>query len=148
MKEIKGDLLEVMATGEYDGFCVTTNGQVRANGKAVMGAGIAKIARDNFKGIDERFGMILQKYGHYVCHLGEYKYGKILTFPTKNHWRDKSDIELIKKSALQLEELIEKHGYSNILLPRPGCSNGGLSWEYVKEQISPILSDRIMIISK
>jgi len=34
------------------------------------------------------------------------------------------------------------------VLPRPGCSNGGLDWETeVKPVISKILSDRVWVIT-
>lgn len=107
-----------MTTGNFDAFCVTTNGVVKKDGKAVMGAGI-----------DERLAFLLNNYGNNVYHLGSYEHGKILSFPTKIHWRDNSDIDLIKRSCIQLEQLIDKHGYTHVILPRPGCSNGKLSWE-------------------
>jgi hypothetical protein len=79
----------------------------------------------------------------------------IISFPTKHHWRENSNIYLIKKSAEELEALIRyriqiKLWDENvtILLPRPGCGNGGLNWSYVKPVIAPILSDNVTIISK
>lgn len=147
MKEISGDIFKMMETGNFDGFCVTTNGEIKKDGKAVMGAGVAKAVRDKFPGIDSRLGFLLKNHGHYVAHLGEFEHGKIMTFPTKFNWRSKSEIDLIVKSARELEALIEKHNYSSILLPKPGCSNGGLEWEYVKSKVENILSDRVIIIS-
>ena len=48
MKEIKSDIWKVKA----DWICVTTNGKIRADGRAVMGAGIAKDAKIRFPDID------------------------------------------------------------------------------------------------
>lgn len=147
MKEISGDIFKLMETGEFDAFCVTTNGIVKKDGKAVMGAGIALDCRERFPGVDERLAHVLKLNGNNVYHLGSYEHGKILSFPTKNHWRDNSDIELIKRSCIQLQALIDKHGYKKVLLPRPGCSNGKLSWDYVKKNIENLLSDRVYIVS-
>lgn len=148
MKEISGNIFKLMETGQFDGFCVTTNGQIKKDGKAVMGAGIALECKKRFNGIDECLAYLLKNYGNKVSHLGSYEYGKILSFPTKNHWRDNSDIELIKESCRQLEAIIDKHDYKKILIPRPGCSNGRLKWEFVKSQIEEILSDRVYVASE
>ena len=148
MKELIGDIFELMETGEFDGFCVTTNGEVKKDGKAVMGAGIAKDCRDKFPGVDERLAFILNNYGVRVAHLGGYEFGKIIAFPTKNKWRDPSDIQLIKKSCKELMYVIERYDYNKILLPKPGCSNGKLSWDFVKKEIEPLLDERVYIVSK
>ena len=52
-KSLKGDGTEAI--------CVTTNGIVMQNGKAVMGAGIAKFVRDSFPGVDSKFREIFIK---------------------------------------------------------------------------------------
>lgn len=146
MKEIKGDMFKNNICG-YDAICITTNGIIKNNGKAVMGAGVAKICRDKYKGSDINLANTLKKNGNHVniffLHEGLF----IISFPTKNNWRDKSDIDLIKRSALELEELVNKCKFERVLLPRPGCTNGKLNWEDVKAVIEPILSDKITIIS-
>ena len=147
LKEIKGDIFELME-GEFDAFCITTNGIIKGDGRAVMGAGIAKECRDRFNNIDLRLANLIKKNGSITQQLGTYSNGAVIAFPTKNHWRDTSSIELIRKSCHELNALIETRGFKKVLLPRPGCGNGGLNWNEVKAIIEPILSDKVYIVSK
>lgn len=146
LNEVKGDVFDLMK-GDYDAFCITTNGVVKANGACVMGAGIAKTCRDRFKGIDMRLGKRLKQRGNHVYQLGRYEDGRILSFPVKHRWDENADIELIKQSCIELNQLVEEKGYTKVLLPRPGCGNGKLDWRDVKKAIAPILSDRIYVVT-
>lgn len=122
--------------------CVTTNQMICANGKAVMGAGIAKIIRDNYVGIDELLGKYINSYGN-RCFV--FKHIKWISFPTKYHWKDPSDIHLIRKSSKELMEIIDKFNIEKVYLPRPGCGMGQLDWEIVKANIENILDDRVTV---
>lgn len=141
-KSIKGDGTEAI--------CVTTNGIVMQNGKAVMGAGIAKFVRDTFPGVDSKLGDFLSKYGNRAFNLGTQEYeGKkfrLISFPTKNDWKDKSDISLIEKSANELVSIAYKFNLSKIYLPAPGCSHGQLEWQDVKKKLSS-LDERFVVTS-
>lgn len=148
MKEIKGDMFKIYK--EYDAICITTNGKTKVNNnikKAIMGAGVAKACRDKFYGSDEWLAKKLKQNGNITQIFGEANGVSIIAFPTKNDWRDASDIDLIIKSAEQLRELIFKLGWDKVLLPQPGCTNGGLDWNYVKCMIEPILPESVTIIS-
>ncbi|MDC6267319.1 macro domain-containing protein [Lysinibacillus fusiformis] len=134
MKEIKGNVFELFETGEYDAICITTNGIIKKDGTAVMGAGVALEAKKRFKGIEVRLAKRLKEDGNRLCQLGISENGAIISFPTKHHFKDKSDINLIKDSSKQLMELIEEKGYSKVLITPMGCGNGGLQWDYVKKQ--------------
>ena len=138
MREIKGDMFD--RVHEYDAICITTNGMIKKDGKAVMGAGIAKVCRDKYKGSDAALANLIERNGNIVQIFGKVGSTYIIAFPTKHNWRDNSSLELIAQSANQLEELIEKYKLTNVLLPRPGCTNGKLEWETVKSLIEPILS--------
>lgn len=131
----------LVANGNTEAVCVTTNGIVSPKtGRAIMGAGVAKFVRDNFPGIDTRLAKLLERYGNRVFNLGVYSYqGKtyrIISFPTKQHWRNASEPQLIQTSAEQLVSLADKFQLSKVYLPAPGCSNGGLEWC----DVSPLLS--------
>ncbi|QST02294.1 ADP-ribose-binding protein (plasmid) [Pontibacillus sp. ALD_SL1] len=132
-----------------DTICVTTNGQIRKDGKAVMGRGSAKFARDTF-GADGILAEYLKQYGNRAFILGNYPYkGKTITlvsFPTKHHWRDKSDIHLIEKSAEQLVEMADKFHLKRVYIPIPGCSNGELCWSDVKRVLKG-LDERFIVYS-
>ena len=88
--------------------CVTTNGIIRKDGTAVMGAGIAKTANQRFN-LATKLAEHLKKNGNTVCDLGEYTFKTsrfhIVSFPTKQDWKDKSPLWLIERSAKQLIDI-------------------------------------------
>lgn len=126
-------------------ICVTTNGMLKQDGTAVMGAGIAKEAAERFPDLPKRLGENISKYGN---RLFIYRDMRIITFPTKHDWKDKSDLELIQKSCCELMEVALKFGIERISLPKPGCSNGGLSWDDVRPVIEPLLTNTVTIVDR
>ena len=54
-----------------------------------------------------------------------------LLFPTKNHWREKSPLEGIKKGLEWLRDNYKNQGIESIALPALGCGLGGLDWKNV-----------------
>jgi len=141
MKESTGNLWD--AKPEFI-KCITTNGIVKQNGELVMGRGVALQAMQRYPRLPYILGSYVKSSGNIVYYLKELN---IISFPTKNNWKDKSDIQLIVKSCVQLNATLENiNKYA--VLPRPGCSNGGLDWEReVKPVISRILSDRVWVIT-
>lgn len=143
-------------------ICVTTNGDIRKDGRAVMGAGIAREVRDRFPGIDKILAQKLKARGNrvsYLCDVPEFGIkARLLSFPTKNHWQDDSSLELIEASARELaaqfrraSEYYLQAGERSpiVIIPRPGCSNGRLDWKLVKSRIAPILAEsNFWIITK
>lgn len=145
MKELRADLFE--CAGPNDAICVTTNGMVKNDGRAVMGAGVAKEAVRRYPLIDYNLAKHLAHYGNHVGLIFEKP--RVYSFPTKHHWRDDSDIELIKRSAHELVDLTFNQPYDRIFIPRPGCQNGRLNWEDVKAVLEPILVwDRFVVVNK
>ncbi len=151
MKEITGNILQNNILKFGDAICVTTNGIIKTNGKSVMGAGIAKILNDKFH-LDEDLAININLNGHVVQTI-KYTYVDqkqiyFVSFPTKYNWKEKSSIELIEKSLIQLIDLTNKKNWDKVILPRPGCSNGGLSWlKSIKPLCQRYLDDRFYIIS-
>lgn len=121
---------------------VTTNGVIRKNGNGVMGAGQALEAKKLFPGVEERLGKYLQKYGNRVFNMGfqilNGRLMSLITFPTKHHYKDNSDLELIRQSAIQLKQIANKFGLTKIFLPAVGCGLGRLDYE---QQVKPILQE-------
>ena len=149
MIEIVGDIWEQ----KCDWLCITTNGIIDKRGSAVMGKGIALQAKQRFSGIEKILAKKIQEKGNIVSSLfydiADQKW--IISFPTKNDWRDKSDINLIENSAEQLKQHFDKYCSTHknkpiVMLPRPGCSNGQLDWKDVKKVIEPILTDDRFIL--
>lgn len=132
--------------------CVTTNGIVKANGKAVMGAGIAKEADDRFS-LAGLLGEYLRKYGNRAFHMGAKTNAKtgnqlsIITFPTKYDWREDSSLGLIQQSAENLIRICGNRNISKIYLPPVGCGKGRLDWEsQVCPLLEPMLDDRFTVV--
>jgi hypothetical protein len=111
---------------------ITTNGIVKKNGEAVMGAGLAKLASEHYQGLPKQLARHLERYGNRCFIFPKYN---LITFPTKHHFKDKSDDELINKSLSELKIMIHKFGITKVYMPRIGCLNGGLDWKYVKSII-------------
>ena len=154
MKEMiyDGNIFLLPNPEKHDAVCITTNGIVRKDGKAVMGAGIAKYARDTFRGIDRMLGAELKAFGNRAFALGEqllitavpesksaHRF-MLLTFPTKHDWKQDSDPTLIRESCQQVMDLADEHGLDTIYMPCPGCANGHLSYQNI---VQPILKEEL-----
>src|SRR5574343_1247617 len=150
MKEITGLVFQEIKKNVWDAVCITTNGNIRKDGLAVMGRGIAAAFKFNIPGIDKILASEIEKNGNKVNYLGQHRFHdvpiRIFSFPTKHNWWEKSDINLIIQSARILNLIADRYDYE-ILLPRQGCNNGGLNWNEVNEAIN-FLDDKITIISK
>lgn len=137
-----------------DALCITTNGDLNRYGHAVMGRGIAFEAKQKIPGIARLLGDAIYAGGNRVHHLwipDEMFVGirprAIVSFPVKRHWHEMADLALIAQSAFQLLALVDGGiGWKRILLPRPGCGNGGLRWVDVKPLIEQILDDRFVAV--
>lgn len=136
-------------TIQGDARCITANGTLRTNGDAIMGKGIALQAKQRYNRVETTLGRLIQKYGNHVFFVGH----GLISFPTKHEWRDsKSDIGLIKRSAIELVSLfkgdvpIKSKVNRRILLTRPGCGSGNLDWKEVKPVLQAILSSNEFIV--
>ena len=148
MKETKGNILDFM--DRVDAVCITTNGIIKADGEAVMGAGVAKSFKLKYPSLPKTLAFNLKRKGNVtsVLYKPEDTKATILSLPTKHNWKDNSDIKLIETSLQRLVEIADINKYKYIMLVRPGCSNGGLSWNNdVKPLCEKILDDRFYIIS-
>jgi len=140
---------------KYGAIVITTNGIVKNNGEAVMGRGIALEAKQNYPDLPKRLGNVLKQFGNitwlheFDFWNGEEDYQKwVITLPVKHHWKDKADIELIQDSIFRLVAIADEVGIKKIIMPRPGCGNGGLKWEDVKPVIEPYLDDRFTVMER
>lgn len=139
MKTMYGNLWNFHSLGPV---CITTNGIIKKDGELVMGAGIALQAKNRFPELPRKLAELVGKYGNRVFYLSTVR---VFSFPTKDHWRDKSELGLIEQSSKQLVEICDRTGINQVYLPKPGCANGGLSWDDVNQLISQILDDRFTV---
>jgi hypothetical protein len=62
-------------------------------------------------------------------------------------WMAKSSLDLILRSAQHLITQVNAFGFKSVVLPRPGCGAGNLSWkDEVRPYLSEILDDRFWVI--
>ena len=139
MKEATGDLWTYPA----DWRVITTNGTVKKNGECVMGRGCAKEAKTKYQELPGLLGSLIKTKGNepFVFHNL-----KLITFPVKWEWMLKAEKHLIEQSARRLEAIVKELGMPSVVMPRPGCGNGGLKWEDVKPLID-FLPDNVTVIT-
>ena len=146
MREIKGDLFDM--TTEV--IVITTNGIVKRNGEAVMGAGIALEMARKAPLFPKVFGDKLKKDGNHVSlfFVPQVNGRKVATFPVKNHFREKASLELIERSCKELVKLADLYELTQICLPSPGCGVGGLKWKQVEPILEKYFDKRFSIVDK
>ena len=71
------------------------------------------------------------------CMIGP-KY--IINFPTKRHWRGKSQIEDIEAGLSALVQDVRRLDIKSIAVPPLGCGLGGLNWDEVRPRIERAFS--------
>lgn len=162
-KITQGDIFDYI--GVADCICITTNGTIKSNGELVMGAGVAKQFYDKYNrdfqiakklarllyGAEPTLKKMFVVNSHYnVCYraiAAEDNFGtNVVSFPTKNHFQDKGDLELIKRSAQRMVEFANVYGLKNIIIPSPGTGCGQLKEEDVYAALNEILDERFTII--
>lgn len=133
---------------EYDTICCTCNEIIKNNGELVMGAGIAKQFAQKFKWLSKYWGDRIKQFEKrqgfkpniivtdVIEENDDFYYPFLVYFKTKFHWKDPSELFLIGNSMVILCKCIDLLGWQRVLLPAPGCSNGGLDW---KRDVYPIL---------
>jgi O-acetyl-ADP-ribose deacetylase (regulator of RNase III) len=120
------------------------------NTVGIMGKGIALQFREKFplnyklyvracKNNEVRIGKM------FVTETGMFTNPKyIINFPTKNNWRESSDLEYISEGLDDLVRVIAEKNIHSITLPPLGCGNGGLDWKVVK----PLMEKKLGEISE
>lgn len=123
--------------------CSTLVNAVNCHG--VMGAGIAL----EFK---RRFSAMFADY-RWRCRQGEVRLGRpylwgaelgvgpaVLTFPTKDHWRDPSHLVAIVDGLSWLRSHYREWAIASLAVPALGCGYGGLRWEDIGPALERTLS--------
>lgn len=158
---IKGNIFDYV--GQADAICTTTNCVITAKNELVMGAGNAKEFKLKYPNLPRILANKLdngEKFNQY--HIADKNLNKpyiaidkkdnngtyVISFPTKYDYKDKSDIELIKRSAMWLVLIANEYDMKKIIVPSPGTSCGKLSKNEVYNMLNFIFDKRFYIISK
>lgn len=87
-------------------LCLNTNFYVGQDGKAVMVGSVYTLLRQKNANLTQIYGDLLLKKKFGVQLLGTAGSNLVLSFPTRYHWKDQTNINLFKKSCAQLNSLI------------------------------------------
>lgn len=132
---------------DADARVITTNATLRNDGAAVMGRGCALEAKQRFPGIEFEFGQRIRQFGNHVQVI-RWDGIPLVSFPVKYHWRNLADLALIERSASELNNLAAYHQWTRVVMPRPGCGNGGRDWvREVRPILAPMLDNRFIVVS-
>ena len=140
-------MISVVEGNIFDSSCQAIVNTVNCVG--VMGKSLAA----QFK---ERYPVMFKDYV-LRCDLGVIKTGKpyiynlldgrcIINFPTKNHWRDPSNIIWIEQGLIHIIENYYDWGITSIAFPALGVGCGQLIWEDVRTMMFDILNKSLIDI--
>lgn len=139
IRRVRGDLLQADSEA-----LVNT-----VNCVGVMGKGIAL----QFK---RQYPEMFTAYES-ACRQGELTIGKvhvyettqlaapkyIINFPTKQHWRNPSQMQYIEAGMQSLVQAVNRHHITSLALPQLGAGNGGLDWQLVEPRVIAILEKQL-----
>lgn len=113
------------------------------NCRGVMGAGLALEFKLRYPDMFEQY---VEDCSNGIVKIGELRTYRaddvlIVNFPTKDHWREPSELWYIEKGLDYLVEHYREWGINSISIPPLGCSNGHLDYNIVRRIIISKLSD-------
>ena len=103
------------------------------------GAGLAKQAAARWPAAFDRYRDLcrLRTMRPGACSLASAGRGRyVVMFPSKDHWRNPSTLDLIAAGLCSLENLARAHQPLSIAIPPVGCGLGGLDWKHVEPLIT------------
>ena len=122
----------------FESQCQTLVNTINCVG--VMGKGIALEMKKRYPDMFEKYKEYCNRGLIDIGSLWIYKHvseneitKRILNFPTKKHWKDKSEYSFIEKGMQKFVETYKDKGITSIAFPMLGCNNGGLEKDIVLE---------------
>lgn len=131
---------------DYQGqaiIAITTGGVVSKKGHCAMPRGCARQARDLFPQLAAQLGALIQQYGNHVFSLEP----MLVSFPVEHSPYEVPCLRLIEQSCQELVQLTNQNKWSQVIVPRPGCGGGGLSWAEVEPILERYFDNRFTIIT-
>lgn len=129
----------------FDSQCQTIVNTINCVG--VMGKGLALEMKNRYPSMFEKYKEYCNRGLIDIGSLWLYKHvsekeitKRILNFPTKKDWRNKSEYEYIEKGMEKFINTYKEKGITSIAFPMLGCSNGGLDKEIVLQIMLKYLS--------
>lgn len=114
----------------------------------VMGAGVALLFKTKYPDMYRQYvkdckNGIIKPGNPIVWSEGDMfsKQTYIINFPTKDHWRNKSEYCYIEDGLKWMQAYLKDVQGKTITLPALGCGHGGLDWNIVKKMIETHLND-------
>lgn len=117
------------------------------NTKGVMGKGLALLYRKKYPDMFTAYrrACLDNKVKTGSMHLwkvsNEDKW--IINFPTKDHWRNPSQMEWIITGLQDLVKVVKDKGFTSVAIPPLGCGLGGLNWYLVKKEILKVCEESL-----
>lgn len=130
---VQGDLLESGAEALVN----------PVNCVGVMGKGLPLQFKKKFPGYFANYKQACDAGGVRLGRVTSYKgvgVEKLVSFPTKNHWKDLSNYVSVDLGLASLAELIQADNIRSVALPMLGCGEGRLAWPEVRDLIVRRLS--------
>ena len=141
-----GKIVCVLTCGSVTGGNVRNN--ISSPRKLVMGRGTALDAASRYPDLPTMLASSIQYVGgNSVPSVVWDPTTSLYFFPTKYLWHQPSSIELIKVSCGELMTAMSRNKHTEVYLPMPGCGNGKLRWESVKNAIKDLLDDRVVVVT-
>lgn len=113
-----------------------------------MGRGCAHEAKLRHPRLPSELGQYILRHGNVPWNYGLTDDGDwLITFPVKHRWFEGADFNLIRESATTLTAIANNETWERVVMPRPGCGNGGLRWADVRRLLTPILDNRFHVIT-
>ncbi len=131
---------------DVDVICILTDNVIDENGELGMKNGIALEAKQTDSNVARYFGNHIIEHGNTPCLFIRSEKPHFCSLPTKYTLETKFNMGLIDQSVKLMLTIVNRHGFTKIALPRPGCENNELDWETeVKPVIESYLDDRFIV---